>query len=45
MGVIVGLERIVEEVLNDRELTKKVEAAIRMQAIQDQKDRYIVFTV
>ena len=37
------LERIVEEALSDPKLIAKVEEDIRRQAIQNQKDRDIIF--
>jgi len=37
------LERIAKEVLSDPKLTAKVEEAIKVQVIQNQKDRDIIF--
>ena len=37
--IMTDMERIVEEVLHDSEITKRVEETIRRQEIQNQKDR------
>ena len=41
--IIADLNRTAKEVLSDPKLTAKVEEAIRKQAIQNQKDRDIIF--